>query len=110
MSMINDEMINDGEILMPVRPIASTSLSAVDISMNDNREMILTGFHIHILLFGIVNKIMFYLDGIVVELKDLMLYSCCIMVVLVLVLRRRNMMKLMRKLKLGRIGMENYKH
>lgn len=45
MSMVSDDMITDGEILMPVRPIASTSLSAVDdIIMNDNNEMILTGF------------------------------------------------------------------
>ena len=45
MSMVSDDMMNGGEILMPVRPIASTSLSAVDdIIMNDNNEMILTGF------------------------------------------------------------------
>ena len=45
MNMVNDEMINDGEILMPIRPIASTSLSAVDdIILNKNKEMILTGF------------------------------------------------------------------
>ena len=44
-TMVNEEAIGDGDILMPIRPIASTSLSAVDdIILNENDEMILTGF------------------------------------------------------------------
>eukprot|EP01084_Bolivina_argentea_P106687 190865_1 len=44
-SMVNDELIFDGEILIPIRPIASTSLSAIDnIIINKNNEMICTGF------------------------------------------------------------------